>query len=309
MNDSRLAALLISLVSGVCLFGDPPNVSSGRIERLAAFPSKHVTPRHVDVWLPEDYNPGEACAVVYMHDGGVLFDAAGTWQNKEWDVDGVVGGLIADRSIRPCIVVGVWNSGKGRHAEYCPEKPFLALSSVNREKITRAGRPYGPDALFDAEVRSDAYLKFLVEELKPFIEKNYATLPGPENTFIMGSSMGGLISLYAICEYPQVFGGAACLSTHWPMIFRNEDNPFPEAMLAYLKANLPDPSRHRIYFDHGTTTLDALYGIHQVKVDALMRSKGYGPDNWITRIFPGAAHTEDDWRQRLDVPFKFLLAP
>lgn len=63
---------------------------------------------------------------------------------------------------------------------------------------------------------SDHYLEFLVAELKPFIDSQYRTLPGQPHTFIMGSSMGGLISLYATLEYPHIFAGAGCLSTHWP---------------------------------------------------------------------------------------------
>ena len=284
-----------------------PTVSSGRIERLVDFPSRHVAARTVDVWLPEGYDPGGAYPVVYMHDGAVLFDAAGTWQNKEWDVDGVAGRLIAEGTIRPCIVVAIWNTGTGRHADYCPEKPFRSLPRDEQAQIVASERRGSGARIFDADVRSDAYLAFIVEELKPHIDAKYATLTGPANTFIMGSSMGGLISIYAICEYPQVFGAAACLSTHWPMLFHNEDNPFPQAMLDYLAHHLPDPATHRIYFDHGTTTLDALYAVHQHEVDALMRARGYSPENWTTRVFAGAAHTEDDWRARLDIPLRFLL--
>jgi predicted alpha/beta superfamily hydrolase len=64
--------------------------------------------------------------------------------------------------------------------------------------------------------RSDAYLRFLVEEVKPFVQTRYHTLPGRETTVVMGSSMAGLVSLYALCEYPAVFGGAGCLSTTGP---------------------------------------------------------------------------------------------
>lgn len=307
MKCRNLLSLVICIIGGVNLIADLPKVSSGKIERLAAFPSEHVAARNVDVWLPDGYSADERYPVVYMHDGAMLFDAAGTWQNKEWNVDGVAGGLIADKKIRSCIVVGVWNTGSGRHAEYCPEKPFRALSKDDREMIIRTGNHGGAHGLIDTDVRSDAYLKFLVKELKPFIDEKYPTKTGPEDTFIMGSSMGGLISIYAICEYPEVFSAAACMSTHWPMLFRNENNPYPEAMFEYLEKHLPDPTSHRIYFDHGTTTLDALYGVHQVKVDKIMREKGYGADNWITRVFKGTAHTEDDWRKRLDIPFKFLL--
>ncbi len=90
-------------------------------------------------------------------------------------------------------------------------------------------------SLFGGKIYSDEYLKFLVKELKPFVDKNYSTYTDAPHTFMMGSSMGGLISMYAICEYPEVFGGAICMSTHWPGIFVSENNPIPLAFQNYLK--------------------------------------------------------------------------
>lgn len=116
----------------------------------------------------------------------------------------------------------------------------------------------------------------------------------------MGSSMGGLISLYAVNEYPDVFGAAACLSTHWPAV--------EGVVLPYLHDHLPAPGRHRFYFDHGTTTIDVLYSPIQRQVDDLMAAAGYRPGHdWLTRVFPGARHFESDWRARVHVPLTFLL--
>ena len=81
--------------------------------------------------------------------------------------------------------------------------------------------------------------------------QTYRTRPGRADTFVMGSSMGGLISLYAICEYPDVFGGAGCVSTHWPAV--------EGVIVPYLRDRLPDPTTHRLYFDYGTATIDTLY--------------------------------------------------
>lgn len=161
--------------------------------------------------------------------------------------------------------------------------------------------------MFAIDIRSDDYLKFITEELKPFIDRRYATLPNVESTFIAGSSMGGLISIYAVCEYPEVFGGAACLSTHWIGIFTDENNPFPDAFIEYLHQNLPSPAYHRIYFDYGTETLDALYEPYQLRVDQIMISKGYSSANWQTRKFMGEEHSEEAWRKRLHIPITFLF--
>jgi enterochelin esterase-like enzyme len=121
--------------------------------------------------------------------------------------------------------------------------------------------------------------------------------------------MGGLISLYAICEYPDVFGGAACLSTHWPGIFAVEGNPIPEAFLNYMRSHLPNPNSHTIYFDYGDQTLDALYPPLQQKVDEVMQEKGFDASNWKTQFFPGKDHSEKSWKERLAIPLQFLFSP
>ena len=103
--------------------------------------------------------------------------------------------------------------------------------------------------------------------------------------------MGALISLYALCEYPKVFGGAACLSTHWPVAFTMQNNPLPDAMFSYMKTHLPNPASHRIYFDYGTETMDALYPPLQKKADAILKANGFKTGSWLTKEFPGADHS------------------
>jgi predicted alpha/beta superfamily hydrolase len=119
--------------------------------------------------------------------------------------------------------------------------------------------------------------------------------------------MGGLISLYAICEYPDIFGGVACISTHWPGSFSLENNPFPDAMMSYLSGNLPDPADHKIYFDCGDQTLDALYPALQQRIDSLMSQHGYSGSNWLTGYFPGEDHSERSWAKRLNIPLEFFF--
>jgi predicted alpha/beta superfamily hydrolase len=143
-------------------------------------------------------------------------------------------------------------------------------------------------------------LRFLVTELKPFIDREYRTLANRDNTFIMGASAGGMISLYAISEHPEVFGGAACLSIHWPT---------GDGMLVeYFRHKLPDPATHRIYFDYGTAGRDRDYAPYQLKMDAAMEARGYqAGTNWVTGRFPDAEHSEKSWRRRLHLPLAFLL--
>lgn len=284
-----------------------PQVSFGTIQRLENFQSQYVDTRHVDVWLPDGFTSNKKYPVLYMHDGQMLYDASTTWNKTAWDVDDVLARLIQEKAIPEVIVVGVWNGGKTRHSDYFPQKPFESLSTAQKEGVYAAARSNGVSVFNAQKINSDNYLKFLVTELKPYIDKNFATKTDRKNTFIAGSSMGGLISLYAICEYPEVFGGAACLSTHWPGIFTVEGNPIPDAFLAYLRGNLPNPKNHKIYFDYGDQTLDALYPPLQKKVDEVMKAKGYQKKNWLTRYFPGEEHSEKAWNKRLDIPLLFLL--
>ena len=176
-----------------------PEASTGTLEFYHDFPSKHIQPRTVAVWLPDGYETGEECNVLYMHDGQMLFDSTTTWNHQEWKVDEVFGKMIADGLMKRTIVVAIDNT-KDRLRELLPGK---IRSYMEPEAIADTAYPL-----------EDNYLRFVVEELKPFIDEKYRPLTGRGNTFIAGSSMGGLISLYALCEYPDIFGGAACLSSH-----------------------------------------------------------------------------------------------
>ena len=283
--------------------------TTGRIERLENFASRYVAARHVDVWLPDDYDPAKHTSrryqVLYMQDGQNLFDARIGWAQQSWHADIVVNRLMKAGRIADTIVVGIWNSGAQRYAEYYPEKVLaLAPEAVRREYVEQAsnGRSQG-----------DAYLRFLVEELKPAIDRRYATRPGPEFTFAMGSSMGGLISIYALCEYPQVFGGAAGLSTHWvgrPTAWGRErvrNAALPLASMTYLIQKLPPAGSHRIYSDHGDDWLDSLYVPAHRLVGEVLRDRGYTPADAMTRVFEGTGHNEPDWSARLEIPLVFLL--
>lgn len=287
---------------------DLPNVISGSIERLENFESKYVTARNVDIWLPEDYSSSKKYAVMYMHDGRMLYDPEKSWNKQAWDADDVATQLLASNSIQPFIIVGIWNGGVTRHSDYFPQKPFELLTNVQKDTVTaQLKRSHVP--ITDVfKPQSDNYLKFIIEELKPYIDKTYSVYTDRENTYVMGSSMGGLISMYAICEYPSVFGGAACLSTHWPGTFTLDNNPVPQAFISYLKDNLPKPDGNKIYFDCGDETLDRLYPEIQKEVNQLMLEKGYNKSNMLTKFFPGENHSENAWNKRLHIPMTFLLS-
>ena len=282
------------------------NLANGKLITIDSFTSAYVDDHTVVVWLPGNYNPAKKYGVVYMHDGQMLFDSTQSWNGQEWQVDENVSKLLREKSIMDVIVVGIYNNGLHRNAEYFPEAILEFIPNDLRKRIIHEWLTDKP--------QGDNYLRFVTSELKPFIDANYSTFPDQQHTFIMGASMGGLISLYALIKYPDIFRGAGCLSTHWPLlnpVSEEEEllSVVPPYFIDYIKQLLPDPRSHLIYFDHGTETLDALYRPFQEKVDAVMKTKGYTKASWMSRVFEGEDHSEKAWAKRLEVPFRFLLAP
>ena len=291
---------------GIVLEMYTDSLASGKIDRIVEFPSNFVRDRNVDIWLPESYNDKEKHAVLYMHDGQMLFDARTTWNKQEWKVDEIMGSLIADKKIKNTIVVAIWNHSDIRWTDYYPHKPFFQyLPEKFRDSLVEVGKKQLGDKY--VEFQSDNYLKFIVDELKPYIDSHYSVFTDPDNTVIAGSSMGGLISMYAICEYPEIFGGAACLSTHWPGMMPFENNPLPESFFAYMDEHLPEPENHRIYFDYGTGTLDESYLPYQHRVDEVLLKNGFDNSNSRNLKFEGHDHSENSWNKRFDIPVQFLL--
>jgi enterochelin esterase-like enzyme len=287
----------------------PVHVSAGKIVDLGVMESKFADARRVVVWLPSSYRPnGPKHAVLYMHDGQNLFDKRTAGYGAEWEIDERLDRLIQAKEVRPTIVVGIWNTPK-RLQEYVPSKAFASLPEDYRGKVK---------ALYGGDPLSDGYLKFIVRELKPMIDRRFKVRTDRASTAIMGSSMGALISLYAIDEYPQIFGAAGMLSTHWPLVINPDGKAVSDhdyevvsaTFERYLSPALPNPATHKLYFDHGTETLDAVYARYQKRVDAVVARRGYRPGrNWISRNFPGQKHNESSWASRVEVPLRFLLPP
>jgi enterochelin esterase-like enzyme len=307
-----LCVLLLLFVSAPASAGDangPVHVSAGTIVDLGVLKSRYADPRRVVVWLPSGYRPnGPKYAVLYMHDGPNLFDKDTAGYGMEWQIDETLDRLIQEKKVRPTIVVGMWNTPK-RLQEYVPSKAFNGLPGEYRAKI---------HALYGGDPLSDGYLKFIVQELRPMINARFNVKTDRADTAIMGSSMGSLISLYAIDEYPQIFGAAGMMSTHWPLVITPDNQPISEAQYEavssaferYLGPALPEPATHKLYFDHGSETLDAVYARYQDRVDRIVRRRGYRQwGNTLSLSYPGEKHNEISWASRVAVPLQFLLPP
>lgn len=271
----------------------------GKVVRINELPSKVLPSRTIDVWLPEGYSTKKRYSVLYMHDGQMLFDGAATWNKQEWKVDETLTRLMKLGKVREVIVVGVHNRGLFRHPEYYPEDSLSLLPNEARNLFVKGA--------LVGEPLANKYLQHLVKEVKPYIDANFSTKPEREETFVAGSSMGGLISLYALCRYPEVFGGAACLSTHWPGGMDVTNKAFPKSIREHFRQSLPRPGRHKIYFDFGDQTLDVFYPPEQKEMDETMKSLGWTEKNWITMFYPGDDHTEVAWSKRFYAPVLFLL--
>ena len=251
--------------------------------------------RRVDVWLPQAYraNPDQSFPVLYMQDGQTIFDS---WKRgiEGWEIHHAITRLAEEHRIFPPVVVAI-SSTLNRAGDYLPAK---ALNNSGESDLSDENSMAGKTST--SNFVSDLYLEWMVGTLKPAIDDRYRTLTDPQNTALMGSSLGGLISLYALCEYPAMFGKAACLSTHWPAL--------GEGILTYLDQRLPEPGQHKLYFDYGSEGLDAGYKPWQTRVDALLRQKGYreGKD-FASWHFDGEGHTTTAWKNRVHIPLTFLF--
>ena len=277
---------------------DSIQLASGKLYRMENFDSQYVSKRNVDIWKPDEFDPENEYQILWMHDGQMLFDKNTTWNQQEWQIDENLTQLMKQDEIRQTMVVATWNVPENRHANYFPEKPFHQLDSLTKKQLVSYNRE-NSDRLFTQMPNADDYLKFLVQEVKPMVEKSFHIEIDRSNTTVGGSSMGGLISFYAVAEYPNVFGNAICMSTHWPGGMSYDDNPFPDAFFAYLSDNLPKPDQHKFYFDFGTATLDELYPQYQEPVDQLFSSNGFDESNFRNLKFEGHEHKESYWQQRI----------
>ncbi|MHB0754001.1 alpha/beta hydrolase [Polaribacter sp. M15] len=278
-------------------------LAAGKLIRVDSFTSQFIKPRPVDVWLPESYSEEKKYAVLYMHDGQMLFDETTTWNKQEWKIDEVASKLMKNGVTKDFIVVAIHNIAEIRWLDLYPEKAMNFLTQKELELV----KSFSNNDVELSDLKGDEYLKFLVEELKPYIDKNYAVFTNKENTFVAGSSMGGLMSMYAITQYPAIFQGAACISTHWVGAQPVENNPLPKSIFTYLEKNVPDAKTHKIYFDYGNKTLDQFYPQYAPKVDAIFLNNGYTSENYKNLFFEGTNHSEISWQQRIDIPLTFLL--
>jgi hypothetical protein len=279
-------------------------VEGGEVLRYS-LPFDHQQ-RIVDIYISHAAKGKKGLRTLYMHDGQMLFDSTQTWNKKEWKIDEVYATTLARFSHEPFIVVGIHNDPPNRYAEFFPQKVAALMPDSYRNLLM--------DKLWNGELKADAYLNWIEQTLVPFIEQEFQTGKHTKDRMVMGSSMGGLISLYALCEKPKLFGGAACLSIHTPMInYGMFEEGMVEALVVpfniYLEKNLTADKRHFLYVDRGTESLDASYKPYHDQLLTTLSMVGYNTQNprFLEAVVEGTGHDELAWSQRWHVPLLFML--
>lgn len=235
---------------------------TGAVEYLRDMKTEGLEPRDIVIWLPPSYNfePEKRYPVLYMHDGQNIIDPLTASFQVDWQLDETADSLIRFGEIEEIIIVGIYNT-MNRRSEYSPN---------------------------DTGYR---YMDFIVNELKPYIDKNYKTKPEKEFTAVGGSSMGGLISFMLAWEYPDVFSKAACLSPAF--IYRDYD--YVKELLNYNGAK----KQILLYFDNGGIDLEEKL---QPGIDEMMKvldEKGYKiNEDYYWFKDPEAVHFESAWAER-----------
>jgi predicted alpha/beta superfamily hydrolase len=235
--------------------------------------------RPVTVWLPPGYEQDRErhYPVFYLHDGQNLFDPAAAFAGNPWYVDETAERLIRNREIRPLILVGVGNS-PDRLREYGPRTRRIGVADLAKN-----------------------YGRFLTEELKPFIDKNYRTLTGPTDTAVGGSSMGGLISLHLARWHPDVYGLCAALS---PSLWWNRT-----AFLRTVKTRTAWLRNCRLWLDFGTRETPSGQGLVNARdLAEKFRELGLRDErDFAFREIPNGEHNESAWRYRFHEVLRFLF--
>lgn len=239
------------------------------------------TSHDVIVYLPPDYNDTDRrYPVLYLHDGQNLFDAATAFAGNEWGLDEVAEELIQGGQIQPVIIVGIYNAGEKRMAEY----------THIRDRRGRGGR-------------AQAYARFLVEDLKPFIDSEYRTLGDRSNTGLGGSSLGGLVTLYLGLHYPDTFGKLIIMS---PSVWWANRAILRE--VRKLRGRLPQ----KIWLDIGTRegqNPESSVRNAEDLAEALV-AKGWQPEIDFKFVEDqGAGHDEKAWGHRMRNALRFLFPP
>jgi len=235
----------------------------------------------VDVWAPKTITA--TTPILIMHDGKNLFDESDSFTGKTWEVLTALREEV--RGPQP-VVIALWGlSDISRFRELAPQ----AVLDNHPEILDQLPQKYQDS---ERESLGDAYVSLMADAIIPFVLDRHQITHDPDRTAVMGASMGGLMSLYAMSKRPEVFGTAICFSTHWPF--------GGDTMVQELTDLLPEGGDHRIWTDTGTIELDENYApFHKAALEKI-KAKGYlAPDSLVGATYPNTGHHESYWSRRV----------
>ncbi len=259
---------------------------TGNIQEHRGFRSTILANRRdVLVYLPLGYRRSSTrrYPVLYLQDGQNVFDEATAFAHVEWRVDETAQDLIRKKLIEPLIVVAAANLGEERIHEYAPTRGVIDDSAKRKKRSRGMGRHYA---------------RFLVEELKPFIDREYRTKREPENTGVGGSSLGGLITLAIGLWYPNVFQRLLVMS---PSIW------WDHQAIVKMVDKLPDKLPLKIWLDTGTN--EPGWERARTLRDTMVEKGWRLYDDLQYLEVEGADHSEGAWAARVDPALRFLFPP
>jgi predicted alpha/beta superfamily hydrolase len=264
----------------------PKHTLTGTIRRHRQFPSKILgNRRDVLVWLPRGYSrfSRKRHPVLYLQDGQNVFDAATAFAGVEWGVDETAQRLIRQNLIEPLIIVAIANTGEDRIHEYAPTPGVIDASAKRKKRSKGWAQKYG---------------RFLIEELKPYIDKQYRTKPEAEFTGLGGSSLGALLTLSIGLWFPNFFTRLIAIS---PSVWW--DDQVIVKMVNQLDRKLP----LKIWLDTGTNEPG---WEHARILCAALIEKGWQPFGDLHyHEIEGGDHSEAAWAMRVEPALRFLFPP
>jgi len=241
--------------------------------------------RDVLVYLPPGYRRSfrRRYPVLYLHDGQNVFDAATSFAGVEWGVDETAQRLIREKQIEPLIIVAVANMGEQRIHEYAPTPGVISPHDRPKKRSRGLAGLYG---------------HFLIDELKPFIDRKYRTKPEAEFTGLGGSSLGGLATLAIGIIFSDTFSRLIVMS---PSVWWDDFAII--SIIGFIREKPP----LKIWLDMGTAEPE-WEQVHELRDALVDRGWRLGEDLQYFEI-PGADHSEGAWAVRVEPALRFLFPP
>ena len=260
----------------------------------------YLKERKLRVWIPESYaHSKRRFNVVYFHDGQMLFDSTDTWNHQSWDLVHATNKYLPRRAV---ILVGIDNDPEHRYAEFFPAPIYPVLPTAVQFTLR--------DSLWNGLPRFESYANALISDVFPLIESSWNVNPGGENRTMVGSSMGGIVSLTFLLTHPNELSSIACLSMHLPLInewkFKDRyKEPLSIAFNDFLQEKGESLKDKAIYIDRGDQSLDAIYAGYFPAFEASLNPLKQNNQVWL-RLIKNSGHSERDWAKRIGPILKLV---